>query len=87
MRLGLFDVYVKNVGDTTIELVEIQDGDENPFELAPDEEINLMEERAPYGHYTDSQAVLRALNELTGTVLYQQREAGNLEYRVVPRSA
>jgi len=78
---GLIDlhVYVKNIGEDTIDLPEI-----GGYELEPGEEINMMDETLPNGHYTDARAVMRALNELTGTVLYQEREAGNLEYRVEP---
>jgi hypothetical protein len=75
-----FDVFVKNIGEDAIELPEI-----GGYELDPEEEINMMSEDLPNGHYNDPQAVLRALNELTGTVLYQQRVLGNLTYRVVPR--
>lgn len=83
MGIGLqqFDVYVKNEGSSPIVLPEI-----GGYSLAVDEEINMMDEALPSGHYTDSAAVLRALNDLTGTVLYQQRVAGNLTYRVVPNT-
>lgn len=75
-----FSVYVKNVGDDSIVLPEI-----GGYELEPDEEINMLDEELPTGHYSDPSAVLRALNELTGTVLYQQRVAGNLTFRIEPR--
>ena len=75
-----FDVLVKNVGDAAIVLPEI-----GGYSLAKGAEINMMDDTLPSGHYNDPQAVLRALNELTGTVLYQEREAGNLTYRVVPK--
>lgn len=73
------NVFVKNVGEVPYNLPEI-----GGYDLQPDEEINMMDEALPQGHYTDAQAVLRALNELSGTVLYQQRVAGNLTYRVEP---
>jgi hypothetical protein len=72
-------VFVKNIGDSAITLPEI-----GGYELAVDEEIDMMDDTLPSGHYTDHRAVLRALNDLTGTVLYQEREAGNLEYRLEP---
>ena len=75
-----FSVYVKNVGVTSITLPEI-----GGYELDPDEEINMLDPELPTGHYNDPGAVLRALNDLKGTVLYQQREAGNLTYRIEPR--
>lgn len=74
-----FLVYVKNVGDETITLPEI-----GGYELEPGEEINLLDPELPLGHYSDPQAPIRALMELTGTVLYQQRVAGNLTHRIEP---
>lgn len=72
-----FRVYVKNEGESEIELPEI-----GGYSLQPDEEIE-MTASGRYGQ--DYQAVMRALTELTGTVLYQQREAGTLSYRIEPR--
>jgi hypothetical protein len=72
-------VIVTNVSDSAITLPEI-----GGYELAAGAEVDMMDETLPSGHYTDHRAVLRALNDLTGTVLYQQREAGNLEYRLEP---
>lgn len=74
-------VLVKNVSDSAYNLPEI-----GGTALDPDEEIDLMDTELPDGHYTDAGAVLRALNDLTGTVLYQKSHADPVEltYRVVP---
>jgi len=74
-----FTVLVKNIWTSPIPLPEI-----GGYSLAPDEEIDMCDEELPNGHYNDPGAVLRALNDLTGTVLYQQREAGHLTYRIEP---
>lgn len=66
--------YVKNVGAAPISLPEI-----GGYDLDPEAEINMTDQ---YGG--DSDAVYRALYTLPGTVLYQQREAGNLEVRAEP---
>lgn len=84
---GLIDphVYVKNIGEDMIELPEI-----GGYELDPGEEIdmNVPQDERPghtYGPH-NAQAVITALTKLPGTVLYQEREAGNLEYRVEPKA-
>jgi hypothetical protein len=74
-----FLVYIKNVGVADITLPEI-----GGYVLTPGSEINLLDESLPSGHYNDPQTPIRALTELTGTVLYQQRVAGNLTYRIEP---
>lgn len=73
------DVYVKNVGSSPIVLPEI-----GGYTLAPGAEVNMMDADLPLGHYSDYFAVIKALTELDGTVLYQQCAAGNLTFRVVP---
>jgi hypothetical protein len=75
-----FTVLIKNIGTVPIVLPEI-----GGFELSPDEEIDMCDPELPNGHYGDPGAVLRALNDLSGTVLYRQREAGNLTYRIEPQ--
>ena len=74
-------VLVKNVSDEAFDLPEI-----GGTTIDPDEEIDLMDTDLPKGHYTDASAVLRALNELTGTVLYAKSHADPVEltYRVIP---
>ena len=77
-----FDVFVKNVGKAAIVLPEI-----GGYSLASGTEINMMDKSLPTGHYENSQAALRALTELSGTVLYQQRLTGNLVYHIVYRKS
>ena len=78
-----FEVWVRNVGEDEIGLPEIQKPDGTPYPLAVDEELNMMADHGEYGRYNDPAAVRRALLELSGTELYQQREAGNLQYQMV----
>lgn len=78
-----FDVWVRNIGESAIGLPEIQKPDGTPYPLAVDEELNMMSDHGEYGRYNDAAAVRRALLDLPGTVLYQEREAGNLQYQMV----
>lgn len=84
---GLIDlhVYVKNISDAAYELPEI-----GGYELQPGEEIdmNVPDDERPGHTYGpgNGRAVMRALTELPGTVLYQKREAGELEHRVEPHA-
>jgi len=74
-----FTVLVKNIGSAPIVLPEI-----GGYSLAVGEEIDMCDPELPLGHYSDPGAPLRALNDLPLTVLYQQRELGNLSYRIEP---
>lgn len=78
-----FHVWVKNIGGQTINLPEIQQPDGTTYPLEVDEELDMHSDHSPYGRYDDASAVRRALLELPGTELYQQREAGNLVYQMV----
>lgn len=69
-------VFVTNTSGSVMELPEL-----GGYELQPDEEVELTADEY-YGRRW--QAASRALFDLDGTVLYQQRVAGNLTVRYEP---
>lgn len=75
---GLNDekIFARNTTGAAIELPEI-----GGYSLAAGAEVELTDEALPLGHYGDSGACRRAIYELPGTVLYQQRLTGALVFR------
>jgi hypothetical protein len=73
-------VFVKNISADAFVLPEL-----GGYALPPGEEINMCDDTLP-NYYRDPQAVLRAINDLTGTSLYVgvHGTPKKLEYRIEP---
>jgi hypothetical protein len=74
-----YKVLIHNIGDDPVLLPEVG------VTVQTDDYVDIMDESNPGGYYSRVEEALRAINELTGTVLYQGVHGAHpfLEYEVV----